>query len=166
MTADDLPALRDILQDPAAMVAYEGAFDEPMVQDWFERQRMRYAEGLGLHAVVDRATGEMAGQCGLTMQRVGDEEVLEVGYLFRRAFWHRGLATEAASAWVAEGFASRGADAVHAHVRDINLASMNVAIRLGMTVRTRFVKHYRGVVMPHYDFAVARADEEPRTTHM
>jgi hypothetical protein len=26
-----------------------------------------------------------------------------------------------------------------------------------MTVRRRFVKHYRGVDMPHFDFAIDRA---------
>jgi RimJ/RimL family protein N-acetyltransferase len=45
---------------------------------------------------------------------------------------------------------------VWAQIRDTNLASMNVAIRLGMTVRGRFVKHYRGVEMPHLAFAVDR----------
>lgn len=39
-------------------------------------------------------------------------------------------------------------------MRDTNLASMNVAIRLGMTVRGRFEKHYRGVNMPHLAFAI------------
>lgn len=158
MSDDDLPALRAILQDPITMVAYEGAFDDDQVELWLRRTQDRYTEGLGLCAVVLRETGEMIGQCGLSTQPVHGEPVLEVGYLFNRAFWHRGYAVEAASAWVAHGFATRDADAVHAHVRDTNLASMNVAIRLGMTVRTRFVKHYRGVEMPHFDFAVGRRD--------
>ena len=33
---------------------------------------------------------------------------------------------------------------------------MNVAIRLGMTVRRRFITHYRGIDMPHLAFAVSR----------
>jgi len=47
-------------------------------------------------------------------------------------------------------------DEVFAIVRDTNIASMNVAIRTGMTIRTRFIKHYRGVDMPHYAFSVRR----------
>jgi len=46
---------------------------------------------------------------------------------------------------------------IYAIVRDTNLASMNVAIRLGMTVRERFVKHYRDIDMPHLAFAISRA---------
>ncbi len=35
---------------------------------------------------------------------------------------------------------------------------MNVAIRLGMTVRRTFTTRYRGVDMPHLAFAVSRAE--------
>lgn len=168
MAEADLPALRAILQDPVAMAAYEGAFDEAMVRDWLDRQLERYRhDGFGLWAVELRAPGSSAGsagggapvigQCGITRQRIDGDEVLEVGYLFAREFWHCGYATEAASACRDHAFAELGAERVYAQVRDTNLASMNVAIRLGMTVRSRFVKHYRGVEMPHLAFAVDRA---------
>lgn len=164
MTEADLPALRGILQDPVAMTAYEGAFDEAMVRDWLDRQVERYRnDGFGLWAVELRGPGpesggRMIGQCGITRQRIDGADVLEVGYLFNRAHWHRGYATEAASVCRDHAFAALRADRVYAQVRDTNLASMNVAIRLGMTVRSRFVKHYRGVDMPHLAFAVDRAE--------
>ena len=79
------------------MYAYEGAFDDAEARDWLERQMARYKKwGFGLWAVVLKETGELIGQCGLTMQSWKDREVLEVGYLFRRAYWHQGYATEAA----------------------------------------------------------------------
>lgn len=164
MTAADLPALRGILQDPVAMTAYEGAFDEAMVRDWLDRQLERYrGDGFGLWAVelrdpdADSSGGRVIGQCGITRQRIDGAGVLEIGYLFNRAHWHRGYAAEAAAACRDHAFAVLGAERVYAQVRDTNLASMNVAIRLGMTVRSRFVKHYRGVDMPHLAFAVERA---------
>ncbi|MGC3953151.1 MAG: hypothetical protein QM804_02665 [Propionicimonas sp.] len=40
---------------------------------------------------------------------------------------------------------------------------MNVAIRLGMTVRTREVRHYRGVEMPHLVFAITNKDWDTGT---
>lgn len=154
MTDVDLPQLRAILQDEQTMTAYNGAFDEAMTRDWLQRMLDRYREdGFGLWAVELRETGEMIGQCGLTRQRILDTDVVEVGYLFNRAHWHRGYATEAALACVDHAFAQLGVDRVWAQVRDTNLASMNVAIRLGMTVRGRFEKHYRGVDMPHLAFA-------------
>lgn len=162
LTVDDLPALKRILQDPEVMVAYEGAFDDDQVHDWWSRQRGRYRDdGFGLWA-VDTRDGEMIGQCGLTRQSGSGEEVIEVGYLFRKDVWGRGYATEAAAGCIQHAFDSIRADAVHAQIRDTNIASMNVAIRLGMTVRGRFVKQYRGVAMPHLDFAVGREAWEVR----
>lgn len=157
LTAEDLPALRAILQDPETMTAYEGAFSDAEVDAWLHRMLERYAEGRGLLAVELTETGQVIGQCGITWQHIADERVQEVGYLFNRAHWHRGYATEAAAACRDYAFASLGADRVYAQVRDTNIASMNVAIRLGMTVRARFVKHYRGIDMPHLAFAVDRA---------
>lgn len=157
LTLVDRQALCGILQDETTMTAYEGAFDDHAVDEWLARMLDRYrTDGIGLWAAIDRASGDLIGQCGLTRQTTPEGTVVEVGYLFNRAFWGRGLATEAARASVAYGFAHLGVDTVHAHVRDTNIASMNVAIRLGMTVRGRFVKHYRGVTMPHLDFAVDR----------
>lgn len=158
MTDDDLPALRAILHDPVAMAAYEGAFTDEESLDWLRRQQQRYRDdGFGLWAVVRRDEGAMIGQCGLTRQRIDDDEVVEVGYLFERAHWHRGYATEAAAASRDWAFATLSIDEVYAKVRSTNVASMNVAIRLGMTVRRTFTTHYRGVHMPHLAFAVDRA---------
>ena len=98
LTEADLAALRAILQNPQAMVAYEGPMSDAEVRDWLERQQQRYAaDGFGLWAAVSRETDEMIGQCGLTRQSGSGEVVVEVGYLFRPDVWHRGYATEAAS---------------------------------------------------------------------
>ena len=80
MTQEDLPALKEILQDEETMYAYNGAFDEEETRAWLNRQLTRYAQdGFGLWAVVLRETGRMIGQCGLTMQPWRGNSVLEVG---------------------------------------------------------------------------------------
>lgn len=153
----DVPALHRALGDPIAMAAYEHGFDSDETRSWIERQRERYAaDGFGLWGVVLRETGELVGDCGITTQKVEDDSVIEVGYHLARKHWHRGYAVEAARACVDWAFATLGVDEVYAKVRDTNLASMNVAIRLGMTVRRRFVVRYRDIDMPHLAFAVSR----------
>ena len=78
------------------MYAYEGAFSDTEVQEWLDRQIARYQKWkFGLWAVILKENEEMIGQCGLTMQPWKDKEVLEIGYLFNRAYWHKGYATEA-----------------------------------------------------------------------
>ena len=157
MKQDDLPALQGILQDEETMYAYNGAFDEAETQAWLDRQLSRYAQyGFGLWAVVLKESGGMIGQCGLTMQPWRGDEVLEVGYLFNRAFWHHGYATEAARGCMEYAFDRLGAREVCSIIRETNLPSRRVAERNGMTVRDSWVKHYRGIDMPHVRYCAAR----------
>ena len=153
----DFADLCKMLQDEAVMYAYEGAFSDREVQDWLDRQIVRYREdGVGLYAVILKETGELIGQCGLTMQEIPGRRVLEVGYLFQKAYWHQGYATEAARAWKEYAFRELGAEEVFSIIRDTNLASRRVALRNGMTKGETFVKDYRGVHMPHDIFSVKR----------
>ena len=152
MSAGDYPALCEILQDPLVMYAYEGAFSDAEVAAWLEKQLCRYDEhGFGLWAVRLKETGEMVGQCGLTMQDWNGRQVLEVGYLLKRSHWHRGYATEAATGCIAYAFDVLGVAEVCSIIRDTNLPSQHVAARVGMKkVDGIMIKHYRGIVMPHY----------------
>ena len=151
--------LLDVLQDEKAMYAYEHAFSDQEVQQWLDRQQQRYREyGFGLWAVILKESGAMIGQCGLTMQKCHGREVLEIGYLFERAFWHCGYATEAAMACRNYAFETLGVSEVYSIIRDSNVASQNVAKRNGMTQRSTFVKHYYHMDMPHLVFSITRQE--------
>ena len=156
MTQKDFPALCRMLQDQTVMYAYEHAFTEEEAWSWLRRQQERYhRDGFGLWAMLEKETGAMVGQCGLTWQDVGaGAPVLEVGYLFLRAHWHQGFATEAARACRDWAFSVLRAPRVYSVIRDTNVASQRVAQRNGMAVADRLVKHYRGVEMPHLLYAV------------
>ncbi len=158
MTPADRPALCRILQDSEVMYAYNGPFSDEEVDEWLERQLTRYRQwGYGLWAVVLKATGEMIGQCGLTLQQWNGREMLEAGYLFQRSHWHQGYATEAASACMDYAFGSLNSPIVCSIIRDNNLPSQQVALRNGMTRQAGvMVKHYRGVEMPHWLFVRPR----------
>ncbi|MDE7390580.1 MAG: GNAT family N-acetyltransferase [Lachnospiraceae bacterium] len=71
--------------------------------------------------------------------------------------WYNGYATEAAKACKKYAFEVLGVEEVFSIIRDNNIASQNVAKRNGMTYVESFVKHYRGIDMPHYVFSVKRA---------
>lgn len=157
MTCADFESLCKILCDEETMYAYEGAFSHEEVGQWLDRQLSRYEKwGFGLWAVVLKKTDEMIGQCGLTMQPWKDRELLEVGYLFQRAFWHKGYATEAARACMDYAFEVLDAQEVCSIIRDTNTASRNVALRIGMTAEDIWTKHYRGVDMPHCRYVARR----------
>lgn len=150
MEQTDYDSLCNILQDEDTMYAYEGAFSDDEVREWLDRQISRYHQwNFGLWAVILKDTDEMIGQCGLTMQPWKETEVLEIGYLFNRSYWHQGYATEAAEACKQYAFEILKADEVCSIIRDTNTASQKVAIRNGMSKADTWIKHYRGIDMPH-----------------
>ncbi|MDA3733716.1 GNAT family N-acetyltransferase [Niameybacter massiliensis] len=157
MQQTDFTALCKILQDKEVMYAYEHAFDDGEVQEWLDRQIKRYKDyGFGLWAVVLKETDEMIGQCGLTLQMCNEKEVMEIGYLFQKAFWHQVYATEAARACKQYAFEKLCANEVFSIIRDNNIASQNVAKRNGMSICNQFTKHYYGMDMPHLVFSIKR----------
>lgn len=157
MKQSDYDGLSKILQDDEVMYAYEGAFSDKETQDWLNKQIVRYQEdGFGLWAVILKQTDEMIGQCGLTMQDWKDKQVLEIGYLFQKKFWHNGYAIEAANGCKEYAFNILNATEVFSIVRDSNKASQNVAKENGMVIVDESVKHYRGVAMPHFLFSKKR----------
>lgn len=155
MTSDDYDALCKIMQDEKTMYAYEGAFKDEEVHEWLARQFKRYEKyGFGLWAVILKENNQMIGQCGITMQMWKDEEVMEIGYLFNRHYWHNGYAIEAARACKKYAFEVLKADEICSIIRDTNIASQNVAKRNGMQVADTWIKHYRGVDMPHFRYVI------------
>ena len=157
LTQADYNDLCRILQDAEVMYAYEHAFDSAEVQQWLDRQLARYREyGFGLWAVILKDTQEMIGQCGLTMQDLNGRRVLEIGYLFQKAYWHKGYATEAARCCKQYAFEVLKVQEVFSIIRENNLPSQNVARRNGMVVTDRLVKHYYGMDMPHLVFSIQK----------
>ena len=161
MEQKDYLALGKILQDAETMYAYEHAFSNEEVQEWLDKQLTRYAEyGFGGWAVILKSTNEMIAMCGLSMQPYRDIEVLEIGYLLQRVYWHHAYATEAAIACRDYAFKVLGVDEVYSIIRDNNITSQNVARRNGMKIVDSFVKHYYGVDMPHLVFCIRRVEWE------
>lgn len=158
MTPGDLSALERILCDEAVMrAAYECAFTRKEAAGWLSRHLRRYEnDGFGLWAVVLRETGEMIGQCGITLQSWRQQTLPEIGFLFAKDFWHRGYATEAAAACKAYAFSVLDEACVYSIIRDSNTAAQNVARRMGMELTDRDRKPLRNMEMDFCLYAVSR----------
>lgn len=161
MTRKDFPALCKILRDEDVMYAYAHAFSEAEARRWLDRQLRRYAEdGFGLWAAVLKETDEMIGQCGLAYQDWDGTRVLEIGYLFQKAYWGRGYATEAAARCKQYAFGVLRARQVYSIIRDTNIPSRKVAERNGMIPCGKTVKYYFGEYMPHIVYAAKKSGDE------
>lgn len=81
MTETDYDALYRVLADSDIMQHYPYTFDEARVRGWISRNIERYSIfGFGLWAVCLKETGEMIGDCGLTMQMINGQIKPEIGY--------------------------------------------------------------------------------------
>lgn len=150
MAEGDYRDLCAVLQDAEAMYAYEHAFSDEEVWDWLRRQQERYRkDGFGLWAAVEKRTGEMVGQAGITLQEIEGEMLLEIGYLLKRRHWHKGYASEAAVGCREYAFAVLRLPRVYSIIRENNFPSRRVAERGGMRAVKTVVKHYYGMDMPH-----------------
>ena len=91
-------------------------------------------EGFGRFAVEDRASGRLVGRVGLMRQEEWTltPENVEVGWTIDRSRWGEGLATEAALAAIADGFARAGLDRVLSWTLPHNAASRRVMEKCGL----------------------------------
>ncbi len=132
MTEDDLNALYEVLADSDIMQHYPHAFDEAEVREWIQRNMERYRIfGFGLWAVCLKQTGEMIGDCGLTMQLINGQVKPEIGYHIRRDQQRKGYAKEAAVAvrnWV---FHSTPFNVIYSYMKHTNEPSMKTAVSYG-----------------------------------
>ena len=99
LEASDVTALLGIFSDPEAICHYPATKTRSEAEDWVRWTLEGYRRhGFGLWAAVLRDSNEFAGQCGLGVQEVDGELESELGHLFLRRLWGRGLATVAARA--------------------------------------------------------------------
>lgn len=133
MQTADFDALYAVLADPEIMQHYPYRFDEARVRAWIARNQARYREnGFGLWAVCRRDTGEMIGDCGLTLQQINGETLPEIGYHIRRDCQRMGCAKEAARAVLEWAFQHTDYPALYSSCKYTNIASYRTAEAIGM----------------------------------
>ena len=139
MTMGDFDALYAVLSDPEIMQHYPYSFDEERVRSWIERNMDRYKDdGFGLWAVCLKDTGEMIGDCGLTLQNIDGQMLPEIGYHIRKDQQRKGYAREAAMAVRDWAFGNTEYPALYSYCKYTNVGSFKTAESIGM----HFEKEY------------------------
>ena len=132
MTEDDFEALNKVLADSDIMQHYPYAFDEARVRNWIQRNMERYRIfGFGLWAVCLKETGEMIGDCGLTMQLINGQIKPEIGYHIRADKQRKGYAKEAAAAVRDWTFHNTPFNVIYSYMKHTNLPSYKTAMSWG-----------------------------------
>lgn len=154
MTEDDFDALYKVLADADIMQHYPYVFDEARVRDWIQRNVDRYRIfGFGLWAVCLKESGEMIGDCGLTMQMIHGQIRPEIGYHIRRDRQRTGYAKEAAAAVRDWTFRHTPFQVIYSYMKDTNEPSAKTAAAYGCRQIDEYRDETDGIVKV---FAISR----------
>lgn len=132
MTENDFEALYKVLADSDIMQHYPYTFDDTRIKGWINKNIERYQIfGFGLWAVCLKETGEMIGDCGLTMQLINNQIKPEIGYHIRRDKQRKGYAKEASIAVRDWAFSNTPFNIIYSYMKHTNIPSSQTAISYG-----------------------------------
>lgn len=98
--------------------------------NWCKDSYQKY--GFGHWAVILKATNEVIGSCGVSMQLIDDEYRPEVGYHLRSDYHRQGIGKEVAIAIRDYFFTNFNYDSVYSYMNKDNVPSFKVAEANGM----------------------------------
>lgn len=128
-----------LLNTPAVMARLGGVKELHEIEAKHARSQALYAqEGFSFLMMIEKATGELVGHCGLKRvdnPRAHNPGDHEIGWLVRQDRWRRGYAEEAVRAVLDWGFGAVGAPHIVALTSQANLASWKLMEKLGMERR-------------------------------
>lgn len=134
--------LRDalaILGDGETMSFYPQVYSEEriaaMIRQSIETHRRH---GYGRFAVIEGVSGELIGDCGITIQDIDGKEEYEVGYRVGKSRWGRGYAHEASAAVVKYGFEVLALSRLCSYMASDHRQSRRIAEKLGMTLEKQY----------------------------
>ncbi len=147
-TLDDLQDLSCLLGNTEVMrFSTLGTLSFLQTKDFLENKILpHYKEfDFGLFALIDTKTAGFIGLAGLVMQKVEEEEFVELGYRLNPKYWGKGLASEAALALSKYAFNELKLDNLISIIEPANVKSINLALRIGMSPLKTSVFHGRPV---------------------
>jgi RimJ/RimL family protein N-acetyltransferase len=146
--AHDWREFRAIAADPEVM-RYIGdgmPWPEERARQFVERQMSLFDERRFCLWKLALKDSGLIGFCGL--QPLPESEEIEIGWWLARAWWGRGLATEAARVALRDGFERAGLERIVALAQPANTASIGIMRKLGM--RFERMTQSRGIPVAMY----------------
>ena len=154
MLPDDTDAIVQIFADPLA--TSDASFTREQAERWVLRNLdHQFRHGYGLFSVILKSEGLLIGDCGLEWMEMEGVKVTELGYDFRRQYWNKGYATEAATAVRDYSFQTLGLTQLVSLIRVGNHASQRVAQKVGMELLGEIIRYDR----PYWKYGIEREVE-------
>ena len=140
MSDSDYKSLQEVLSDPETMQYYAAPYDEAGVQKWIDWCKASQAKrGFSLWSVILKETGQMIGDCGVSMQIIDDEMRPEIGYHLNKKYHHQGIGKEMTQAVRDYFFTHFNENEVYSYMDKDNLPSYKTAEANGMTYLHNYI---------------------------
>jgi [ribosomal protein S5]-alanine N-acetyltransferase len=138
-TSSDLGSILKVIGDPEVMkFSTTGPEDEHGGRKFLEACMRRYErDSIGQWAVILKETGQLIGECGISVQLVDGLKEFEISYRILRSLWGMGLGSEAAIACRDYGFDSLGLKRMISIIESENKPSIRVAQKMGMVLEKK-----------------------------
>lgn len=137
----DIPVLVEIWTDPEVTQFMGGPRDKDVLQQMFnEDVDAEQPEPYDLWPVIEAASDEVVGHCGLLDKEVDGQLEIELTYVLRKSAWGNGYATEAATALRDYAFETRQLERLIALIDPANHDSERVAQKVGMTLEKEVLR--------------------------
>ena len=147
----DFEMLKELDTDPAVRAHFpEGPLTPEQIKDRISMNKASYREnGFGDFAAIELETGQFAGRAGFAPIDGGE---IEVGYVFLRRFWGRGLAQESLRTLLNWAGHNLDVPRIVAYAPREHSASFNVMKKSGM--RYFKTERARGVDCDFYEYSL------------
>jgi len=140
----DIDALYALLRDPLTMAHWPQPLDAAGAAQWLQRSLAGMAEhGYARWCCERLQDARVVGDVGIVRTELEGEPVNDLGYIVHHEFWRMGYGYEAAQGAIRWAQA-RGLGSLEANMATDNLASIALAEKLGMTLKTEFIKASNG----------------------
>jgi ribosomal-protein-alanine N-acetyltransferase len=146
----DFPDLERLDMDPEVRAHFPDGISTPaQINARIARSKLCLATGYPEFAVVELETGRFAGRAGFGPIEGGE---IEVGYVFLKEFWGRGLAQEGLRALLTWAKENLTVPRVIAYAPGTHSASLNVMRKAGM--RLFKTDNMQGVACEFYEYSL------------
>ena len=137
----DLDAYTEITTDPEVMEYFPSISTRKLTEAFIKRMQNQQSKNGFCYFAVERLNAqELIGFIGLCEQTFESHftPCIDIGWRLKKSEWGQGLATEGAKRCLSYAFDEKNLNEVYAVASEINLPSIAVMKKIGMTLHSTF----------------------------
>ena len=113
---------------------------DQMLDDVSENLENPFCEEYDLWPLIEKASNQLVGHCGLLLKEVEGRKEIEVIYVIDKPYWGKGYATEISKTLIEYAFSIKNIERVIALIKPENKGSEAVAIKNGMHLEKEVIR--------------------------